>query len=173
MNCTVHIQSPLLFSQCPGCQQRMLTHSVYWLICDWPFCHVQNWALQWHNQPWLYMDGSVQERRNSFANALELCLSCTNLSIWELFLVSGAWISNYTPQNTVWCNYFIHALRTCFWCQSPHISSEFLVHFCLISFCKDLSRPYFVFSFSFIHISSKWTFQVFSHWFSFGSCQKL
>ena len=28
-----------------------------------------------------YLDGLVQERRNSIANALELCLSCTNPSI--------------------------------------------------------------------------------------------
>ena len=29
-----------------------------------------------------YIDRLVQERRNSIANALELRLSCTNLSIW-------------------------------------------------------------------------------------------
>ena len=29
-----------------------------------------------------YIDGLVQERRNSIANALELRLSCTNPSIW-------------------------------------------------------------------------------------------
>ena len=28
--------------------------------------------------PWVYMDGLVQERRNSIANALELHLSCIN-----------------------------------------------------------------------------------------------
>ena len=28
-----------------------------------------------------YVDGLVQERRNSIANALELCLSCTNPSV--------------------------------------------------------------------------------------------
>ena len=30
----------------------------------------------------LYLDGLVQERRNSIANALELRLSCTNPLIW-------------------------------------------------------------------------------------------
>ena len=30
-----------------------------------------------------YIDGLVQERRNSSANALELCFSCTNSSIWN------------------------------------------------------------------------------------------
>ena len=30
-----------------------------------------------------YIDGLVQERRNSSANALQLCLSCTNSSIWN------------------------------------------------------------------------------------------
>ena len=29
-----------------------------------------------------YLDELVQERHNSIANALELCLSCTNPSIW-------------------------------------------------------------------------------------------
>ena len=32
----------------------------------------------------LYIDGLVQERRNSSALAMELCLSCTNPSIWKL-----------------------------------------------------------------------------------------
>ena len=31
----------------------------------------------------LYIDGSIQERRNSIANALELHLSCTNPSTWN------------------------------------------------------------------------------------------
>ena len=31
-----------------------------------------------------YFDGLVQERRNSIANALELRLSCTNPSIYEM-----------------------------------------------------------------------------------------
>ena len=31
-----------------------------------------------------YFDGLVQERRNSIANALELHISCTNLSIYEM-----------------------------------------------------------------------------------------
>ena len=35
------------------------------------FCHLQ-----------LHIDGLMQERHNSIANALELCLSCTNPSIW-------------------------------------------------------------------------------------------
>ena len=40
-------------------------------------CLVIYWGLVWSN-----MDGLVQERRNSIANALELHLSCTNPSIW-------------------------------------------------------------------------------------------
>ena len=32
----------------------------------------------------LYIDGSVQEKRNSIANALELRLSCTNPAIFHL-----------------------------------------------------------------------------------------
>ena len=34
-----------------------------------------------------YIDGLVQEKRNSIANALELHLSFTNPSIWNLYMV--------------------------------------------------------------------------------------
>ena len=34
------------------------------------------------NDSVLYFDGLVQELRNSIANALKLCLSCTNPSIY-------------------------------------------------------------------------------------------
>ena len=42
--------------------------------------------LIWHDiyNPWLSIDGLVQERRNSSALTLELCLSCTNPSVWSL-----------------------------------------------------------------------------------------
>ena len=43
---------------------------------------------------WAYIDGSVQERHNFIANALELCLSCTNTLIWEH---SDNSASNFTP----------------------------------------------------------------------------
>ena len=35
-----------------------------------------------------HFDGSVQERHNSIANTLELCLSCTNpsISFWVSFV---------------------------------------------------------------------------------------
>ena len=41
--------------------------------------------LSWHNiyNPWLSIDGLVQERRNSSALAMELRLSCTNPSVWS------------------------------------------------------------------------------------------
>ena len=43
-----------------------------------------NWLkLLWTNFEYeTYIDGLVQERHNSIANALELRLSCTNPSIW-------------------------------------------------------------------------------------------
>ena len=46
-----------------------------------------------------YIDGSVQERHNSIANALELCLSCTNPSIWCLFEYPNLF-KNYTFEIT-------------------------------------------------------------------------
>ena len=51
------------------------------------------WALEfWFTSHWKHMDGLVQERRNSSANALELRLSCSNTLIcWraELALLRG------------------------------------------------------------------------------------
>ena len=58
---------------------------------------------------WCHIDELVQESRNSIANALELRLSCTNLSIWsinvdtELARDKGAWkrslCNHYEPYN--------------------------------------------------------------------------
>ena len=50
--------------------------NISFLKYDWQFC----WEWSNHGE---YIDGLVQERRNFIANALELCLSCTNPSIWE------------------------------------------------------------------------------------------
>ena len=38
-----------------------------------------------HTLNMLNIDGLMQERRNSIANALELCLSCTNPSIYSRY----------------------------------------------------------------------------------------
>ena len=46
------------------------------------------------------MDGLVQERRNSIANALELRLSCTNLSKCSLLVVNSVWC----------CFHFVHSV---------------------------------------------------------------
>ena len=51
---------------------RMIHHTIM-LYAAW------RWPISY-----LHINGLVQERRNSIANALELCLSCTNLSIWDL-----------------------------------------------------------------------------------------
>ena len=57
------------------------THNYLWLLsvaCGFTQA-VYNWS-------WVpdYINGLVQERRNSIADALELRLSCTNPSIWAL-----------------------------------------------------------------------------------------
>ena len=55
----------------------------------------------------VYIDGLVQERRNSIANALELRFSCTNPS--KLFIsVQGTmleqlWLNGFTPYKYI-CN---------------------------------------------------------------------
>ena len=50
--------------------------------------------------PCFYFSGLVQERRNSIANALELCLSCTNPLMWSCILrhLQAQWC-------TVWTNH--------------------------------------------------------------------
>ena len=40
----------------------------------------------WGRRSGQYVDGLVQERRNSIANALDLRLSCTNPSMWDVDL---------------------------------------------------------------------------------------
>ena len=65
---------------------------------------LENLISKWHNH---HIDGLVQERRNSIANALELHFSCTNPSIspkvfvikdlfyWHRLSYIRAWISNH------------------------------------------------------------------------------
>ena len=48
-------------------------------------------ALTWKRTPFNHIDGLVQEKRNTIANALELRLSCTGPSIW-LFRVRYGYI---------------------------------------------------------------------------------
>ena len=63
------------------------------------------YVLQWISQ---HIDGLVQKRHNSIANALELCISCTNPLLWGLWWqmqVSRAWMRNYILQYSVGCCY--------------------------------------------------------------------
>ena len=81
-----------------------------------------------YNGTWLYINGLVQERRNSIANAQELILSCTSPSIcstkfpchddvsyvyrvsyWNHRHVPPAWISNYIHY-TVGMKLLIHSI---------------------------------------------------------------
>ena len=101
------------------------------MTSSWMSPHMSNTGPQiWHgctrmdgNVRWLnitgvhHLDGSVQERRNSSALAIELCLSCTNPSIWKTvkyyndinflksqnFLNLGKyWDESITAGSTVW-----------------------------------------------------------------------
>ena len=53
---------------------------------------------------WFNIDGLVQERRNSIANALELRLSCTYPSIWRCCLISIG-IPNWGDKIIWWLSY--------------------------------------------------------------------
>ena len=48
-------------------------------LTEWMAWLLMPWCLVWHR---IYIDGLVQERCNSIANALEFHLSCCNPSIW-------------------------------------------------------------------------------------------
>ena len=45
---------------------------------------MENIYWYWHQESYQYIDGLVQERRNSIAKAMELRLSFTNPSIWQI-----------------------------------------------------------------------------------------
>ena len=46
------------------------------------YTYIYTYKHTWYNKEWMpHIDGLMQERRNSIANALELRLSCTNRSI--------------------------------------------------------------------------------------------
>ena len=46
---------------------------------------MMKWMMVRNDDHW-YIDGLVQERRNSSALAMELCLSCINSSIWWMMV---------------------------------------------------------------------------------------
>ena len=82
-----HMITCILWSKMPNNNGlvllRFCTHKRH------PISHVHGWAMghfyQLFRAKWLQdMDGLVQERRNSIANALDLCFSCTNLEIWRV-----------------------------------------------------------------------------------------
>ena len=71
------------------------------------------YVIQWNYYD--YFDLLVQERRNSFANALESRLSCTNLSIWCNVLSQTHFRCNmYNPlvlSHDVWKEHYTSTLR--------------------------------------------------------------
>ena len=56
------------------CERKWMKTFEFWIGFQWNSCVLK----------WWYINGLVQERRNSIANALEVRLSCTKPSIWEL-----------------------------------------------------------------------------------------
>ena len=82
------------FHRCvlPGCQWSLLPGSHCWDCYRILPCHVVNFLLLLWNLwlPDLQINGLVQERCNSIANALELCLPCTNPSKW----VAVTWLKD-------------------------------------------------------------------------------
>ena len=85
------------------------------------FCYSPQKQHKYITQSILNIDGSVQERCNSIAKALELLLSCTNPSIWWCLVAVGARVSpgmtlfNLPPPWTKW---------------PPFCRRYFQMHFC-------------------------------------------
>ena len=74
----------------------------------WQKCYV---SLQWWSMVTYDIDGLVQERRNSIANALELRLSCTNPSSAELtVLIPCDKCDSYKIINSCKVDRYIYAL---------------------------------------------------------------
>ena len=74
--------------------------------------HIRKCSLDWINMTvikpdivcisdWFYINGLVQERSNSIANTLELCLSCTNPSICGWHVCTWCKMSQYFLAITV------------------------------------------------------------------------
>ena len=80
----------ILMGWCKKDVTPLLTHWNY-VFLALTHQYYNHWYLEhFHlNCPLVNIDGLVQERRNSIANALELRLSCTNLSIWQWWLLPG------------------------------------------------------------------------------------
>ena len=68
-------------SHCLGANlESVLYHLIDWLGLMFMYTPVWWVCLLWSRLK-IYIDGLVQERRNSSALAIELCLSCTNLDM--------------------------------------------------------------------------------------------
>ena len=105
-----------------------------------------------------YINGLVQERRNSIANALELRLSCTKPSIWvynwnrmEMYFVpTYQWVSTrktLTPLLMHWSYIFLALTHIYIYIYSYDPISEYLVMTCYDkSFIKGMSQMGFFFS---------------------------
>ena len=78
-------------------------------IFTWTSSVVRHGLIFTSNRKIQVIDGLMQERCNSIANALELCLSCTNPTIWLLtpltliIICDLVWVSDdIQPNNKIW-----------------------------------------------------------------------
>ena len=108
-----------------GCEGEILEMAMMYEDDIWCQCYCDAWwgfvlvdvcmlldpyAATWpcHILPpqdtYLHIDGLVQERRNSIANALELRLYCTNPSLWSQDLGDGHDVWRwYQVSMLLWC----------------------------------------------------------------------
>ena len=106
-----------------------LVHLYY--IYGTIICNISHWkfSLKWYLWYWLNnwqcnrslfdIDGLVQQKRDCIANALELCLSCTNPSI------SYAWVS---VNIVTWCQ-LLHVM-----CMARLLIKRFICILCVCTF---------------------------------------
>ena len=109
--------------------KEFMSNDTRFFVNSWQWLTMINisWQMSWmastpHPPYCEYIDGSVQERRNSITNALELRLSCTNPSIWcqtNFHVISWKYWFNWRkanpkvhgiPWNFIWRQIFVISL---------------------------------------------------------------
>ena len=92
---------------------------------------------------WPDIDGLVQERHNSSALAMELCLSCTNPSIWHITTQYDDTLSVMSLFATDCNHHLLSTLLNPHYCQCSSVIKLVTVIFCYVSAISYLTIQIF------------------------------
>ena len=93
---------------------------------------------------WPDIDGLVQERHNSSALAMELCLSCTNPSIWHITTQYDDTLSVMSLFATDCNHHLLSTLLNPHYCQGSSVIKLVTVIFCYVSAISYLTIQIFL-----------------------------